>query len=109
MFSVGMPITNRLKHCIFELNSWKKTNRNGLKDEIANCRKELNKCRDQDSSTDPNHVTSLRKRMTKFMIQEDKYWRQWAKTHWYRDGDLDTKTFHAAVTSRKKVNHIISL
>jgi hypothetical protein len=37
------------------------------------------------------------------------YWRQRAKTHWYRDGDLNTKFFHAAATSRKKVNKILSL
>ena len=40
------------------------------------------------------------------MIQEDKYWRQRAKTHWYCDGDLNTKFFHASATSRKKVNRI---
>jgi hypothetical protein len=43
------------------------------------------------------------------MIQEDKYWRQRAKTHWYRDDDLNTKFFHASATSRKKVNRILSL
>ena len=40
------------------------------------------------------------------MIQEDKYWRQRAKNHWCRDGDLNTKFFHASATSRKKVNRI---
>lgn len=47
--------------------------------------------------------------MTQLMIQEDKYWRQRAKIHWYRDGDLNTKFFHVFATSHKKVNHIISL
>jgi len=37
------------------------------------------------------------------------YWRQRAKTHWYRDGDLNTKFFHGTATSRKKVNQILSL
>lgn len=43
------------------------------------------------------------------MIQEDKYWRQRAKIHWYRVGDMNTKFFHASTTSKKKVNHITSL
>jgi len=71
----------------------------GLKQEIENCRR----------NNDPNMLTNLRKRMTQLMIQEDKYWRQRAKTHRYRDGDLNTKFFHASTTSRKKVNRIIFL
>jgi len=47
--------------------------------------------------------------MTKLMIQEDKYLRKQARTHWYRDDDLNTKKIHAYVTSRKKVNQILSL
>lgn len=37
------------------------------------------------------------------------YWRHRAKTHWYRDGDLNTKKIHAEATSRKKVNKLLSL
>jgi len=37
------------------------------------------------------------------------YWRQRAKTHWYRDGYLNTKFFHAVATYIKKVNKILSL
>jgi len=107
--SAGMPITERLDHCASHLTSWSKTTRNGLKEEIAECRKELNRCRDQGAAADPSRLSSLRKKMTQLMIQEDKYWRQQAKTHWYRDGDLNTIFFHASATSRKKVNRILSL
>jgi len=32
-----------------------------------------------------------------------------SKIFWYKDGDLNTKYFHASATARKKVNKIISL
>jgi len=51
----------------------------------------------------------LRKRMQRLLSQDDAYWRQRAKTHWYKDGDRNTKFFHASATARKKVNRIISL
>jgi len=51
----------------------------------------------------------LRQKLNHLLVQEDMYWRQRAKTHWYRDGDLNTKNFHVAATSRKKVNKILSL
>jgi len=47
--------------------------------------------------------------MTQLLIQEDAFWRQCAKVHWLRDGDLNTKFFHAAASSRRKVNKITSL
>jgi hypothetical protein len=43
------------------------------------------------------------------MLQEDVYWRQRAKKHWYKDGDKNTKFFHASASARKKANRILSL
>jgi len=43
------------------------------------------------------------------MVQEDKYERQRANTHWYKDDNLNTKKFHALATTRKKVNQILAL
>jgi len=51
----------------------------------------------------------LRKKMQRLLAHDDAYWRQCAKSHWYRNGDRNTIFFHASVTTRKKVNHIISL
>ena len=47
--------------------------------------------------------------MNRLLLQDDAYWRQRAKTHWYKDGDRNTKFFHASASARKKVNRIISL
>jgi hypothetical protein len=47
--------------------------------------------------------------MQRLLCQDDAYWRQRAKTHWYKDGDRNTKIFHASATARKKVNRILSL
>jgi len=93
-----LQVTDKLVVCANDLSSWNKANRKG--------RRELNSCRGQGAADDPNTLTNLQKCMMQLMIQEDKYWRQRAKTHWYRDGDLNTKFFHASATSRKKVNCI---
>ena len=47
--------------------------------------------------------------MQRLLSQDDAYLRQRAKTHWYKDGDRNTKFFHASATARKKVNLITSL
>jgi len=51
----------------------------------------------------------LRKRMQRLLSQDDAYWRQRVKTHWFKDGDRNTKFFHASATTQKKVNRITSL
>jgi len=63
------------------------------------------------SSSGEDHVRmfELRKCMQRLLSQDDAYWRQRAKTHWYKDGDRNTKYFHASATARKKVNHILTL
>jgi len=43
------------------------------------------------------------------LAQEDSYWCQRAKVHWYRDDDHNTKFLHASATVRRKVNCITSL
>jgi len=73
--SASMQVVKKLEVCANGLNSWCKAHNNGLKQEIENCRRDLNRCRSQGAAADPSMLTNLRKRMTQLMIQEDKYWR----------------------------------
>jgi len=54
-------------------------------------------------------MVELRKRMQRLLSQDDVYWRQRAKNHWYKDDNKNTKFFHASAIARKKINRIISL
>jgi hypothetical protein len=45
-------------------------------------------------------------RLSSLLTQDDLFWRQRAKIFWYKDGDLNTKFFHAAATTRRKMNRI---
>jgi len=68
-----------------------------------------NRSRNVTGIQDEVQFDNLRQKLNHLLVQEDMYWRQRRKTHWYRDGDLNTKFFHAAATSRKRVNKILSL
>jgi hypothetical protein len=96
----------KLEGCADDLKHWSKTHCNKLKVNIEECRRDLVRFR---GTSDIGRYEGLQKRMTHLLVQEDLYWRQRAKTHWYQDGDLNTKFFHASATSRKKVNRISSL
>lgn len=43
------------------------------------------------------------------MLKEENYWRQRSKTYWLRDGDRNTKYFHAVASRRKCLNLVKKL
>lgn len=51
----------------------------------------------------------LRSKLDSLLAQEERFWRQRAKVFWMRDGDMNTKFFHATATSRKQKNKISKL
>ena len=102
----GGDLLTRLEGCAEDLKKWSKSHCNKLKIDIEDCRKKLLRFR---GTNDMRHYEGLQRRMTHLLLQEDAYWRQRAKTHWYKDGDLNTKFFHASATARKKVNRITYL
>lgn len=50
-----------------------------------------------------------REQLASLLVKEEQFWRQRAKTTWLREGDLNTKFFHACATTRKKKNRIEKL
>lgn len=48
-------------------------------------------------------------RLADLLVQEERFWRQRAKTHWLRDGDGNTRYFHAMASARRKQNVVSKL
>ncbi|XP_039683467.1 uncharacterized protein [Medicago truncatula] len=105
----GNNVMEKLANCAEDLTHWSKTHCHKIQTEIEHCRKQLSRCRTIHGIQDEAYFDNMRQKLNHLLIQEDMFWRQRAKNHWFRDGDLNTKFFHAAATSRKKVNKILSL
>lgn len=48
-------------------------------------------------------------RLSTLLAQEDAFWKQRAKVYWLRDGDTNSRFFHAMASARKRRNHILKL
>lgn len=92
-----------------KFSHWSREHCNKIKSDIEECRRQIQNVRNNSTRYNQEEVVRLRKKMRRLLSQENAYWRQRAKTHWYRDGDRNTKFFHASATTRKKVNQILSL
>jgi hypothetical protein len=101
-------ISAKLSMCAMDLSIWNRNNFQHLRRDIADCRRKLDSVRCQVHAGNVNYFNALKKRMSHLLIKEDAFWRQRAKTHWFQQGDMNTKFFHAAATSRRKSNRIVS-
>ena len=54
-------------------------------------------------------INQLRKEINDLLDNEETIWHQRSKVHWYREGDKNTKFFHARAFDRKKKNTILGL
>jgi hypothetical protein len=105
----AQEIVQKLNCCASDLTSWSKTHFHHIRREVDKCRKQIERVRTQVDSNNINLFNALQKRISFLLVQENSFWRQRAKTHWLKDGDLNTKFFHASATSRCKINRITSL
>jgi len=89
-----------------DLSKWSMNTNQNTKQEIRETQRKLEAIRSHVDASNVSYFNMLRQRLDKLLIKDDMFWKQRAKTFWYRDGDLNTKFFHAATSTRRKLNRI---
>jgi hypothetical protein len=85
-----------LSSCIEDMEGWSIGHCHNLKHDIHDCRRQLNNIHLNSSDEGQSQMIELRPKMNRLIAQDDVYWSQRAKTHWYRDDDRNKKFFHAS-------------
>lgn len=85
----------KLAGCVDELDSWSRGLKLKYKEEIQNCKVIMERYRGDVNSSEAVIYNEASDRMIYLLIQEECFWCQRAKTHWLREGDLNTSYFHA--------------
>ncbi|GAU36460.1 hypothetical protein TSUD_166260 [Trifolium subterraneum] len=102
-------VTTKLKNCTNELNEWGRRLRNKYRVEIEECRNELDSLRNACTHEDSTRYDEVRRKMSMLLAQEEAFWKQRAKIYWLRDGDTNSRFFHATASARKKRNEITQM
>ncbi|XP_058761438.1 uncharacterized protein LOC131634832 [Vicia villosa] len=88
---------------------WSKENSNKIRNEIESIYRKIVRVRHHVGGDNINYFTTLKRRMNTLLVKDNILWKQRAKVHWYKDGDLNTRFFHISTSTSKKVNTILSL
>ncbi|XP_075649952.1 uncharacterized protein LOC142620474 [Castanea sativa] len=105
--STPKGIMENIKHCAAELCSWSSEAYGQIPKNIQAKRLALNSL--SQSNRDgalSNKINGLRKEINSLLDDEELYWGQRAKAHWLKEGDKNTKFFHAQASERRRQNTI---
>ena len=95
----AVDIIDRVVQCSDQLQCWGRRKRMRFKRDITHCSREMEVYR---GSRDPVGIERFQKaheQHAKLLVQEEDFWRQRAKMHWLKDGDLNTKFLHLSASA----------
>jgi len=99
-------ITDKLNICAEEMSNWNKNHGQKTRREIEKVRRKLDLARTQVTADNVQHFNELHRSLDTLLVKDNLYWKQRAKTFWYKEGDLNTRFYHAAALTRRKINKI---
>lgn len=91
------------------MNEWGRKIQSKYRVAINQCKRDMELARESDEVNTLARYEELRRELSKMLAQEDAFWKQRAKVYWLRDGDLNTKLFHAVASARRKRSKISKL
>lgn len=102
-------IESKIDLCTSSLDGWGRKISRWFREDISRCKHHLEDLCSCDDDSAIQQFISLKDQLARLLVQEETYWKQRAKAHWLKDGDSNTKYFHAATSTRKKRNAPTSL
>ncbi|XP_050245813.1 uncharacterized protein LOC126693715 [Quercus robur] len=102
-------IASNLQRCAAALSTWNQNVVGNITKKIQEKKRALSSLSIDDRGNKGAEVNRLRREINDLLDSEEIIWRQRSKTHWYKEGDRNTKFFHAHASERRKKNTILGL
>ncbi|XP_071902886.1 uncharacterized protein [Coffea arabica] len=102
-------ITRKIRNCRIELLKWRNTFAANSKRKIAEVKERLEALSSSEAPSKKEKRTELKHQLKEAYQEEEKFWSQKARLDWLREGDKNTKYFHALVKGRRIKNRIRKL
>ncbi|KAL0373643.1 UNVERIFIED_CONTAM: hypothetical protein Sradi_3280000 [Sesamum radiatum] len=100
-------LLRNFERCQLKLLSRMKMGHKVLKNEISDIQTKIQRLRKQSITTETKQQENgLRKELERLLQPEEILWKQRSKSHWLREGDRNTKFFHAHANKTFRRNQI---
>ncbi|XP_058732856.1 uncharacterized protein LOC131604433 [Vicia villosa] len=103
---ISPDVVHRISSCAEELEKWNKKRSRKQKEELEVYKAIMENCRGNHDPASFKQFCDAQVEYNKLLILEDTYWKQRAKMHRLREGDLNTKFFHLSATARRNSQKI---
>ncbi|CAN1844985.1 Transposon TX1 uncharacterized 149 kDa protein [Linum perenne] len=99
-------VFNKLEGCAERLGRWGQMKARRFKERIKGKKEQLEHLRNDNSQGAAEEAKKINQELLIVLQEEEDFWRQRAKQFWLKDGDSNTRYFHAVANGRRKKKRI---
>ena len=102
-------VATKIKNCRVALLKWKNNFQANSRDKIELIKKQLCDLKEVRGNSRNISMAALKKELSKAYKEEEKHWQQKSRIQWLKEGDKNTKFFHASVQGKRRRNSLHKL